>query len=139
MSGLSQVTAKKVLELLVGKTAFATPSVWVALCTSAPTDASTGATLVEATYTGYARKSTAGTDWNAAVAGSPSSITNANAIIFAACTGGTSSCTHFALVDSATTGAGNVLAWGALGGTVVVSTTQTPATFGAGALTATAA
>jgi hypothetical protein len=138
MSGLSQVYEKKVLEVLVGKTALSTPTAYVALLTAVPTSADTGATITEATYTGYARKATAGSDWAAAVAGTPSSITNANAITFAACTAGTSTIVAFALVDSSTTGAGNVIAWGTVASTVV-SATNTPASFAAGALIATAA
>jgi len=136
MSGLSQIYEKKVLEVLVGKTALSTPTAYVALLTVVPTSADTGSTITEATYTGYARKSTAAADWAAAVAGTPSSITNANAITFAAATAGTSTIIAFAICDAATTG--NVIAWGTVASTVV-SATNTPASFAAGALTATAA
>jgi hypothetical protein len=136
MSSYSQYFETAILGLITGKTAYTLPSVWVALTTTTPTSASTGATIVEATYTGYARKSTAGSDWNAPVAGSPSSITNANPITFAACTGSTSTVQSFALVDNASTGAGNMLGWGTCASTVI-SVTQTPATFAAGALTVT--
>lgn len=133
MSGsFSDYTENKVLDLLTGKAAFATPSpLYMALCTTLPTDASTGATLVEATYTGYARKQTPSTDWNASSGGV---ISNANAITFANATGGTSTIVGWALVDSATTGTGNVIAWGSCASTTI-SSTQTPATFAAGALT----
>lgn len=108
MASASDYAENKILELLVGKTGFATPTVYVALCTTTPTDASIGSTLVEATYTGYARKDTTGL-WGSAASGS---ITNSSAITFVACSGGSSTITGFALVDSGTTGAGNVLAWG---------------------------
>ena len=112
----------KVLDHVFGKATYTAPAnIYVALCTSAPDDTSTGSTLTEANYTGYARKQTAPSDWNAASAGA---ISNANAITFDPCTVGTSSCTHFALVDAATTG--NVLFWGALGATLAVSAGITP-------------
>lgn len=133
MAGATNNVENKLLELLTGKTAFATPTVWVALVTVAVTETDTGATLTEATYTGYARKSTAGGDWAAAVAGA---IENANAITFANATAGTSAVLGFALVDSAS-GAGNVLLFGTLP-TVTISATQTPASFAVGALDATA-
>ena len=67
----------KVLELLVGKTAFSTPTAYVALYTATPSDSGGG---TEVSGGSYARKSTAGSDWNAAASGS---ISNANAITFA--------------------------------------------------------
>lgn len=127
----SDYAENKLLELIVGKTGFTTPTVYVALCTAAVTDSSTGSTITEANYTGYARKSTAGADWGTASGGS---ITNANAITFAACTAGSSTITYFALVDSSGTGTGNVLAYGDLSSSVTISTTVTPAQFAAGTL-----
>jgi hypothetical protein len=77
MASFSDYAENKILELIVGKTAFATPTAYIALVTTVPTDASTGATLVEPSTSGtaYARKSTAAGDWNAASSGS---ITNGN-------------------------------------------------------------
>ena len=133
MSGsFSEYSAAKMLELSVGKTAFATPTTYIALCTTLPTSASTGSTIVEATYTGYARIATAG-DWSSATLATPCTIFNGSAITFAACTGSTSTIVGFAIVDNSTTGAGNVLAWGSCTSTVI-STTQTPATFAINAL-----
>ncbi len=99
----------KVLELLVGKTAFATPTVYVALFTAAPSDAG-GGTEVSTTGTGYARKLTAAADWGAASAGS---LSNAAAITFATATGSYGPVTHWALMDAVT--AGNMLRWAILG------------------------
>ena len=129
------------LNSLFGKTSTfgalaSAPTIYVALCTAAPTNSSTGATIAEATYTGYARKSTAAADWNAASGSNPATTTNANAITFAACTGGTSAVTHFALVDNTTTGAGNMILWGALGATLNVANLLTPQ-FAAGQLSTT--
>lgn len=115
MSGsLSDYAELKFLEHVVGKTSFTMPAtVAVALCTTLPTDASTGATIAEVTNANsYARKTTAGTDWNSAAAGA---ISNVNAITFVTATGaGWGSIVGFAVCDSATWGAGNVLFWGSI-------------------------
>lgn len=134
----TQYADAKYLEWIVGKTAMpAIGTIYVALLTATPTESITGGTITEATYTGYARKSTAGSDWNAATLAAPCSISNANAITFAACSGGSSVVTYFCLVDSAS-GAGNVRAYGSLSSAQTISGTATPS-FAAGALTATAA
>jgi hypothetical protein len=134
MAGMSNAVELKVLELLVAKTAYTVTSpLFLALTTAAVAETDTAATLVEATYTGYARKSVAGTDWGAASAGQ---IANVNAITFAACTGGTSTLLGFALVTTAS-GAGDIQAFGTLP-SLVVSVTQTPVSFGVGALVITA-
>jgi hypothetical protein len=125
----------KILEHAVGKTTWnlVTP-VYLALCTVAPTDASTGSTIVEANYTGYARRKVEAADWAAAASGSPSSIATANTLTFAACTAGTSTIIAWALCTALT--AGNVIFWGTATSTVI-STTQTPATVSAGLLSTT--
>lgn len=135
MAGMSDAVELKVLELLVGKNPYTvTAPLYLALTTVAVTDAMTAATLTEANYTGYARKSVAAADWGAAAAGQ---IANSNTITFANCTAGTSNVIGFALVTSAT-GAGDVQFYGALGTPLTVSVTQTPVTFAAGALVLTA-
>ncbi len=106
-----------------------TAPVYLALCTTVPTDASIGGDIVEANYTGYARKSIAAADMSAAASGSK---TNSNAITFAACTAGSSTVIGWALVDSSS-GAGNISYWGTATSTVV-SSTQTPATIAVGGL-----
>ena len=128
MAAASDYLELEILDHLFGKGSYTPPTIYVALCTAAPNDASTGSTLTEATYTGYARKSTAAGDWNTASAGLTD---NANAITFAACTGGSSTVTHFALVDAATNG--NCLIHGALTGSLAVSSGITPE-FAAGEL-----
>jgi hypothetical protein len=134
MPGMSNAVELKVLELLVAKTAYTVTSpLYLALTTATILETDTAGTLTEAAYTGYARKSVAGTDWAAASAGQ---IANANAITFAACTGGTSTLLGFALVTSAS-GAGDVQCFGTLP-SLVVSVTQTPVSFGVGALVITA-
>ncbi len=109
MSSKSDYLETHILDHEMGKTAFTMPAVVaMALCTVVPTDASTGVSITEATYTGYARKTIAGADLNATV--SPTGVmTNANAITFAACTAGTSTVVGFVICASSTTGAGHAL------------------------------
>lgn len=129
MGSFSDYAENKVLDHIVGKTSFSMPaSVYVALCTAAPTDASTGSTITEPSGGAYARKLTAGADWNAAAAGA---IANANALAFAQATGDWGTITHFVLVDAASNG--NVLAWGALSVSKAITTGDT-ASFAAGDL-----
>lgn len=116
------------LDHITGKTSYTQPTAYVALCTAAPNDASTGSTITEANYTSYARATTAGSDWNAASSGSAD---NANAITFPECTGGSNTITHYAIVDASS--AGNVLVYGALDSSLAVSSGITPS-FAAGSL-----
>jgi len=77
---LALYAENKVLELLVGKTAFATPTTYIGLFTVIPDE--DGATGTEASAGNYVRKSTAGGDWEAAAAGA---IQNGNDITFIEC------------------------------------------------------
>lgn len=107
MGSFSDYTEDAVLDHLVGKTAFAMPTAYLALSTADPTDDGSG--MAEPSGMGYARKVTAGADWNAASGGA---IDNANDISFAAATGSWGTITHFALYDALT--GGNMLAHGEL-------------------------
>lgn len=132
MASKSDYLENRDLDHNLGKTSFTMPAnVYLALCTVVPTDSSTGSTITEASYTGYARQKVAATDLNAASGGQS---TNANAITFAACTGGSSTIIGWALCDASS--AGNILYWGTCTSTVV-STTQTPATVASGGLVVT--
>lgn len=132
MASFSKHYEKVVLEHVTGKATLAlvTP-VYMALCTVVPTVSSTGSTITEAAYTGYARKSVAASTFSAAVEGEPSSITNGEAITFAACTAGSSTIIGWALCDASTVG--NIIVWGTCASTVI-SSTQTPATCSIGGL-----
>jgi hypothetical protein len=103
------------------------------------TDADTGTTADNGshipTYTGYARKSVAGTDMPAATSGAGSSA-NTSAIVFAACTAGTS--TILAAGNCVASTVGVLRKWFDVASTVV-STTQTPPQFAIGAYTTSAA
>lgn len=119
MGSFSDYLENKLLDHIVGKTSFTIPTVYIALCTADPTDAGTGASMNEVPNTNsYARKSTAGGDWDVAAAGA---IANAVAIEFAQASGSWGTITHFALVDSGTHGAGNMLAHGNLTASKVVT------------------
>lgn len=134
MASLSDYAEKKILDHLTGKTAFTSPGpLYLALCTVVPTDADTGSTLTEATYTGYARKQIPAADMSAA-AGTAAEVHNSVQEQFAACTAGSSTILAWALVDAVA--AGNVIYWGTCASTVI-SVTQTPATIAAAALSLT--
>lgn len=125
----SNYAEKKILEHKWGKASWTMPAtVAVALCTVVPEDGSTGATITEASYTGYARKVVAAAALGAAAEGAPSEIKNSGeALTFAECTAGSSTVVGFAICDSSTKGAGNVITWGTTTSTAI-STTATPAT-----------
>jgi hypothetical protein len=112
---------------------------YMALSILAFTDADTGTTADNGshipTYTGYARKSVAGTDMPAATSGAGSAA-NTSAITFAACTAGTS--TILAIANCQAITVGTLRKWGDVSSTVI-STTQTPATLAVGAYVTTAA
>lgn len=139
MSGTySNYIETHVLDYVTGKvsTAFTVTPIFLCLCTVVPDSSKTGATITEATYTGYARFSMNAAAWNSASsggAGAASSVSNSGTITFAACTAGSSTIIGWALCDSGTIGAGNMLAWGSATSTVI-STTQTPPTVSASGL-----
>lgn len=95
---------------------FTKPSVLaICLCTSAPTDASTGATIVEpADGDGYDRQTLNPSDSNwTAVSATDGLTDNASVITFGPCTGTDwGPIAYFAICDSATYGAGNMLVFG---------------------------
>lgn len=130
---VSDYAENKLLDHLTGKTSFTMPTVSIGLWTATLSDTSTGATAGEVSGGSYARKTTAGSDWNAASSGS---VTNANALAFPTATGSWGTITHFALLDSATAGAGNILLWADLTTSKTVSSGDT-AQFNASALTLT--
>jgi hypothetical protein len=100
---------------------------YLALFTADPGE--TASLVAEATYTGYARvaltKSTAWTDGG-------STFTNAALVQFGACTAGTNTISHFAVVDTAS-GAVAMMISGSLSSSLAVSTGIQPQ-FAIGAL-----
>ena len=134
MAGVSNAFENQIIDHITGKTSSTAGSkaAYIGLVTVAIGDTDTLSTITEANYTGYARKALAGSggDFNAASSGSAS---NANAITFAACTAGSSTVIGWFLTDAASGTSGTISFYGTCASTVI-STTQTPATFAAGAL-----
>lgn len=130
-AGYADATEVLIIDPENGKgTAYTETAPWfMAATTVAVTDADTGSTITEAAYTGYARKSVAAADMNAA-ASPGGSATNANAITFAPCTGGTAAVIGFAKCVAATVG--RLIKYGTCA-TVNVSSTQQPLNFAAAA------
>ena len=123
MAAQTTYLADALMAHSLGKTAYTMPTTYIALMTTASTQAGGG---TEATYTGYSRVAL-GT-----LLGTPSanSTTNASAVTFGACTGGTSTIVGFTVYDAST--GGNALWFGAC--SLSVSSGITPS-FAAGALT----
>ena len=112
MANASNYLETNLLDQIVGKTDYTMPTASIALCTADPTDAGTGASMNELPdASGYARVETAGGDWDAAADGATA---NAAAFTFTANGGAWAEVTHFAIVDSAVHGAGNMLIHGEL-------------------------
>jgi hypothetical protein len=121
----SDFLENKLLDHMLGKTAYTMPTVYVGLYTAAPTDAGGG---TEVSGGAYARVATTGATWNAASAGSSS---NAAAVTFPTASASWGTVTHFGLFDAAS--AGNMLRWGALTTSKTVGNGDTPS-FGIGTL-----
>lgn len=121
MGSLSDFSENALLNHICG-TAYTPPAaVYLALCTADPTDAGTGASMNEVANSGaYARK--------AITFGAAASrvVTQSATVTFDQATGGWGTITHYAIVDSATHGAGNLLAYGALGTAKSVVSGNTP-------------
>lgn len=124
--------AKKLLDHIFGDS-FAAPTAYLGLWTSALTDASTGSTTGELTYTTYARQTgltITGSTSAAAGTGACTKTTDA-AITFPAVTAGGGTVTFWGLCDALTVG--NMLVWGTATSTVI-STTATPPVVASGGL-----
>ena len=133
MASKSDYSELKVLDHMFNDGTFTAAAVYVALCTTIPTDASLGTNIVEANYTGYARLLINASDMSAAAAGSK---TNSAALTFAACTAGSSTIVGFAIVDNATTSLGNIHYWGTTT-SKLIDTSNTPPTIAIGGLVVT--
>jgi hypothetical protein len=92
-------------------------NLYVSLHTADPGEAG-DQTTSEASYTGYARVAVARTSSGWTVTNN--SVTNASAITFPQCTGGSNTISHFA-VGTASSGAGKILYKGALTASLAVS------------------
>lgn len=118
MGSFSDYLENKILDHVVGKTAYAMPTVYVAASTADPLDAASG--IAEPVGGSYARVATSGATWAAAAAGATS---NAAAITFPTATGAWGTITHFALFDAPT--GGNMLGHGILAVARAITTGDT--------------
>ena len=133
-NGLSQYVMHLLVDHVNGKTSFTMPvTVAMALDTANPSSTSTGASQAETVYTNYLRQTLAGAAFVAATTATPAVSTNSGTITFANCGITGSTLLGFTLNDNATVGSGNCLWFGGLTSTVI-SSTQTPPTIAAGAL-----
>ncbi len=107
---------------------------YVSLHTSDPGEAG-DQTTNEATYTGYARVAVARTSGGWTISGN--AVSNAAAVTFAACTGGSNTITHAAIGRASGTSAGEIIVSGALTANLAVSNGITPS-FAIGQLNCTA-
>ena len=117
----------------------------VALTTATPTAANTGATIAEASYTGYARgqlnpsvANWLGTGGNntGPSAGITGTTSNGVQVVLGTPPGsGPIVVTSFVILDSCTIGAGNVLFWGVLNSAKTISVGNAAPVFNAGSLT----
>lgn len=131
--GKSTYLCNKVLDHCMGRASYTMPSnVYAALLTVAPSKTSTGATITEANYTGYARVKVNAADLGAA---SGASMTNSADIEWPDVQGGSSTVVAVAFLDASSSG--NMLYFDSDVGSVQVSTTQTPPVIRSGSLTLT--
>lgn len=108
MGSLSDYSELELLDHLFNAAYTAAATVYLCLCTADPTDAGTGASMNEhSNDKGYSRK--------AITFGAAASrrITQSGAVTFDAATDTWTAITHWAICDSGTHGAGNMLAHGA--------------------------
>lgn len=137
-------TRQLLLQYFAAKGGITQPSVWaIALHTSNPGDSPTGFTgeVVTTGGTLYARvaiNAIGGSSpaWNDATNASPSVLANLNVITFPTAGASWGTVTHFSVCSSTTVGSGNMIAYGALTGSVAVGIGVT-ASFAVGALTLT--
>jgi hypothetical protein len=134
MSAMSDYLEGELRKHIFRTGSFTKPTgLWVALFTSAPSDAGGG---TEVSGGSYARVSVAPLDANWTAGSSTDGVTsNASAITFAAPTANWGTVTHFGLFDAST--AGNLLVHGALTASRIINNGDAAPSFAAGALTVT--
>ncbi len=121
MGSLTNYGENYVLNHFFGAAQTAPANVYLALATADPGEAATGASMSEvANANGYSRKAIS--FGNAA----SRSVVQDATVTFDTATGAWGTVTHWALVDSATYGSGNVLATGAVTPNKVVVSNNTP-------------
>lgn len=130
MTAMSNYLENKLIDHIFRATSFTMPTnIYIALCTATPTDASTGSTITEVSGGSYARQQydpSASARWTAtqggtsgASSGTDGTTENDTAITFPTATADWGTVTSVAIVDASS--AGNVLFWGDLDASKVVS------------------
>lgn len=123
MGSLSIYARNKLLDHCFGNTPYVpVATVYLALCTAEVLATQDGSTIAEANYTSYTRKAIT----FAAASLLNRNITQTGAISFPKSTGGNITVTHYAILDSTTIGAGNLLGYGALSVAKNIVTNNTP-------------
>lgn len=121
MGSITNFLENELLDHVFNATYTPPATVYLALCTADPTDAATGASMNEvADANGYARQ--------AITFGAASSrrVTQSAQVTFPQASGSWGTASHWAIVDSATHGAGNALAYGAFGTPKAIVNNNTP-------------
>lgn len=122
MGSISDYLENELIDHVVGNATY-TPAatIYLCLCTADPTDAGTGASMNEVANSGsYARTAVA---FDAAAS---RAIDSTAQVSFPQATGNWGTVTHWAITDSNTYGAGNMLAYGALTASKSVVTGNIP-------------
>ena len=104
---MSTVGAGKALDACTGRATQTARTMYLALLSTAPTDATTMATMVEITTAGYARQTVAFT----APSGDPQVSSNTALLTFGPFTADPPNVTHAALVSAATGTVGDFVYW----------------------------
>jgi hypothetical protein len=99
-------------------------SIYISLHTASP-GASGTQTTSEVAYTGYARVAVARSAAWTVTPGNPTTGTNNATVTFPACTAGSATATHFG-IGTSSSGAGGLIASGALGASLAISAGITP-------------
>lgn len=103
----SSVGAGVALDAVTGRATQTARTVYLALLSAAPTDATTLATMTEITTAGYSRQTVA---WSAP-SGDPRVTSNTGVLTFGPFTADPPNVTHAALVSAATGTTGDLLYW----------------------------
>lgn len=124
MGSASNYLENEILDHIFNVGAYTAPTPYFCLCTADPTDAGTGASMNEVSNAGsYARVDASACFGTAAASGT---ISNDAVIEFPTATAGWGTATHWAICDSGTYGAGNMIFHGALSSSKTIYLGQTP-------------
>lgn len=121
MGSITNYLENELLDHVLNASYTPAATIYLCLCTADPTDAATGASMNEVANSGsYARTAIT---FDAAAS---RTVVQAAAVTFPTATGSWGTITHWAIADSGTHGAGNVLATGALAASKSVISGNTP-------------